>query len=188
MAQIASDRLDKIADPEKAIKRGTDYYKAKGYTDAWINQRLQGIEIRKELTDEWRSRGIESTKDYAILTDEMTFAWADMTIKQYKSLKGLKKENLRDNMTNLELTLNQLAEVTTTLLSRKLNPKTFVDSKQVAITGGGVAKNARTDIENKLGEKVISPLNAKTKHLLEIDTGGDEFVIPSGGEESLPTQ
>ena len=175
MAQIASDRLDEIADPEKAIKRGTEYYKAKGYTDGWINQRLQSIEIRKELTDEWRAKGIESSKDYAILTDEMTHAWADMTIKEYKSLKGLTKESLRDNMTNLELTLNQLAEVTTTLMSRKLNPRSFEDSRQVAISGGGIAKNARVDIENKLGEKVVSPLNAKDKHLLEIDTS-DEGV------------
>jgi len=174
MAKVASERLDEIADPEKAIRRGADYYRAKGYTEGWINQRLQTIEIRKELTDEWKSKGIESEKDYAILTNEMAFAWSDMTIKEYKQLKGLTKQNLRDNMTNIELTLNQLAEVTTTLLSKKLGPKTFDDSREVAIAGGGVARNARDDIESKIGETVISKLNAKNKKMLEIDMDESE--------------
>lgn len=132
LAQVGSERLDEIADPEKAIMRGADFYRAKGYTEGWINQRLQTIEMRKELTDEWKNHGIEKEKDYAILTNEMTKAWSGMSVQEYKQLKGLKKENLRDNMTNIELTLNQLAEVTTTLLSRQQKPDTFAKSKSIA--------------------------------------------------------
>lgn len=174
LAQVGSERLDEIADPEKAIMRGADFYRAKGYTEGWINQRLQTIEMRKELTDEWKNRGIENEKDYAILTNEMTKAWAGLTVQEYKHLKGLKKENLRDNMTNIELTLNQLAEVTTTLLSRQQKPETFENSKKIARQGGQVASNTRKDIENRLGTKVISPLNANNKDLLEIDTKKDK--------------
>ena len=170
LAQVGSDRLDEIADPEKAIIRGADFYRAKGYTEGWINQRLQTIEMRKELTDEWRERGITKDKDYAILTNELTKAWSGLSVQEYKKLKDLKKENLRDNMTNIELTLNQLAEVTTTLLSRQQKPDTFEKSKKVARQGGQVAKNARQDIEQRIGQSVISPLNAKTKNLLEIET------------------
>lgn len=125
LAQVGSERLDEIADPEKAIMRGADFYRAKGYTEGWINQRLQTIEMRKELTDEWKAHGIEREKDYAILTNEMTKAWSGLSIQEYKQLKGLRKENLRDNMTNIELTLNQLAEVLTTDMTRKENPQTF---------------------------------------------------------------
>ena len=174
IAKIASERLDEIADPEKAIIRGADYYRAKGYSESWINQRLQTIEIRKELTDEWKVKGIDREKDYAILTNEMTVAWSDMNIKQYKQLKGLTKQNLRDNMTNIELTLNQLAEVTTTLLSKELNPKTFNDSCKVAKAGGSIARNTRNDIEQRIGKSVISSINAKTKHLLEINMNDEE--------------
>ena len=117
LAEVGNQRLEEIADPEKAILRGADYYRAKGYTEGWINQRLQSIEMRKELTDEWKARGIEEEKDYAILTNEMTKAWSGLTVKEYKQLKGLKKENLRDNMTNIELVLNMLAEVSTTAIS-----------------------------------------------------------------------
>ena len=116
LAQVGSERLDEIADPEKAILRGADFYRAKGYTEGWINQRLQTIEMRKELTDEWKERGITEEKDYAILTNEMTKAWSNLSVKEYKKIKGLKKENLRDNMTNIELVLNMLAEVTTTAI------------------------------------------------------------------------
>jgi len=174
LAQVGSERLDEIADPEKAIMRGADFYRAKGYTEGWINQRLQTIEMRKELTDEWKNRGIEKEKDYAILTNEMTKAWSGMSVQEYKKLKGLKKENLRDNMTNIELTLNQLAEVTTTLLSRQQKPETFEKSKKIAKQGGQVARNTRKDIENRLGTKVISPLNATNKNLLEVDIKKDE--------------
>lgn len=173
LAQVGSERLDEIADPEKAILRGADFYRAKGYTEGWINQRLQTIEMRKELTDEWKARGIEQEKDYAILTNEMTKAWSGLSVKEYKELKGLKKENLRDNMTNIELVLNMLAEVTTTAISKREQPDTFEESKTIAKRGGKVAKNARTDIESQLGQSVISPLNASDKPALEVKTDSD---------------
>ena len=173
LAQVGSERLDEIADPEKAILRGADFYRAKGYTEGWINQRLQTIEMRKELTDEWKERGIEQEKDYAILTNEMTKAWSGLSVKEYKELKGLKKENLRDNMTNIELVLNMLAEVTTTAISKREQPDTFEESKTIAKRGGKVAKNARTDIESQLGQSVISPLNASDKPALEVKTDSD---------------
>ena len=168
LAQVGSERLDEIADPEKAIIRGADFYRAKGYTENWINQRLQTIEMRKELTDEWKARGIEQEKDYAILTNEMTKAWSGLSVKEYKNLKGLKKENLRDNMTNIELVLNMLAEVTTTAISKSKEPETFGESLSIAKEGGSVAKNARTDIESRIGKSVVSPLNANDKPALEI--------------------
>ncbi|MCR5252614.1 MAG: hypothetical protein K6C98_02740 [Treponema sp.] len=168
LAQVGSERLDEIADPEKAIIRGADFYRAKGYTENWINQRLQTIEMRKELTDEWKARGIEQEKDYAILTNEMTKAWSGLSVKEYKKLKGLKKENLRDNMTNIELVLNMLAEVTTTAISKSKEPETFGKSLSIAKEGGSVAKNARTDIESRIGKSVVSPLNANDKPALEI--------------------
>ena len=168
LAQVGSERLDEIADPEKAILRGADFYRAKGYTEGWINQRLQSIEMRKELTDEWKARGIELEKDYAILTNEMTKAWSGFSIKQYKQFKNLKKENLRDNMTNVELVLNMLAEVTTTAISKSRDPETFEESRQIAIEGGSVAKDARENIEARTGQSIISPLNAKNKNALEI--------------------
>lgn len=177
LAQVGSERLDEIADPEKAILRGAEFYRAKGYTEGWINQRLQTIEMRKELTDEWKERGVDSSRDYAILTNEMTRAWSGMSVQEYKQYKGLKKENLRDNMTNIELVLNMLAEVTTTAISKQEQPKTFTQNKSVARRGGRVAKNAREDIESQLGQSVISPLNATDKPALEVkttDEGDDE--------------
>lgn len=173
LAQVGSERLDEIADPEKAIMRGAEFYRAKGYTEGWINQRLQTIEMRKELTDEWKARGIERDKDYAILTNEMTKAWSGLSVQEYKELKGLKKENLRDNMTNIELVLNMLAEVTTTAISKQEQPGTFDENKAVARRGGKVAKNARTDIESQLGQSVVSPLNASDKLALEIKAEED---------------
>ena len=170
LAQVGSERLDEIADPEKAILRGAEFYRAKGYTEGWINQRLQTIEMRKELTDEWKARGVDSSRDYAILTNEMTRAWSGMSVQEYKQYKGLKKENLRDNMTNIELVLNMLAEVTTTAISKQEQPKTFTQNKSVARRGGRVAKNAREDIESQLGQSVISPLNATDKPALEVKT------------------
>ena len=174
LAQVGSERLDEIADPEKAILRGAEFYRAKGYTEGWINQRLQTIEMRKELTDEWKARGIDSSRDYAILTNEMTRAWSGMSVQEYKALKGLKKENLRDNMTNIELVLNMLAEVTTTAISKQEQPETFNENKAVARRGGKVAKNARDDIEAQLGQSVISPLNATDKPALEVKTPEEE--------------
>ena len=174
LAQVGSERLDEIADPEKAIRRGAEFYRAKGYTEGWINQRLQTIEMRKELTDEWRARGIEKDKDYAILTNEMTKAWSGLTVQEYKEVKGLKKENLRDNMTNIELVLNMLAEVTTTALSKQEKPVTFQENKKIATEGGETAKEARQAVEKRLGTSVISPLNAKDKPALEIKTTEDK--------------
>ena len=168
LAQIGSERLDEIADPEKAILRGADFYRAKGYTEGWINQRLKTIEMRKELTDEWKARGIEKEKDYAILTNEMTKAWSGLSVKDYKNLKGLKKENLRDNMTNIELVLNMLAEVSTTAISKSKEPETFDQSLSIAKEGGNVAKDARSALESRIGKSVISPLNASDKPALEV--------------------
>ncbi|MCM1360119.1 MAG: Bro-N domain-containing protein [Corallococcus sp.] len=174
LAQVGSERLDEIADPEKAILRGADYYRAKGYTEGWINQRLQTIEMRKELTDEWKARGIERDKDYAILTNEMTKAWSGMTVAEYKQLKGLHKENLRDNMTNIELVLNMLAEVTTTAMSRQQRPTTFEHSKAIAKEGGETAKEARIAVEKRIGQSAVSPLNATDKQALEITPPTDD--------------
>ena len=166
LAQVGAERLDEIADPEKAFKRGTDFYRAKGYSEEWINQRMQTIRARKKLTDEWRARGIETDKEYAILTSEMTKAWSGKTVREYKELKGLKKESLRDNMTDIELALNMLAEVTTTAFSKQEQPETFDESRKIARDGGKVARNARRDIEKRLGQSVVSPLNANDVDLL----------------------
>lgn len=168
LAKVGSERLDEIADPEKAIMRGAEYYRAKGYPEGWINQRLQTIEMRKELTDEWKSRGITKEKEYAILTNDMTRAWSGMSVQEYKQVKGLKKENLRDNMTNIELVLNMLAEVTTTSISKARQPETFNQSRSIAKEGGAVAGNARKDIEQRIGHTIISELNASDKPALEI--------------------
>ena len=168
LAEVGNDRLNEIADPEKAILRGADYYRAKGYTEGWINQRLQTIEMRKKLTDEWKARGIEKEKDFAILTNEMTKAWSGKTVQEYKQFKNLTKENLRDNMTDIELVLNMLAEVTTTAISKQERPETFEENKTVARRGGKVAKNAREDIESQLGQTVVSSLNAQDKPALEV--------------------
>ena len=176
LAQVGSDRLDEIADPEKAIIRGADFYRAKGYTEGWINQRLQTIEMRKELTDEWKERGITKDKDYAILTNEMTKAWSGLSVQEYKKLKGLKKENLRDNMTNIELVLNMLAEVTTTALSKQEKPQTFKENINIARRGGNVANTAKQAYEKQLGQSVISPLNAQNKQMLEIKNDEDDEV------------
>jgi len=168
LAQVGSDRLDEIADPEKAFIRAESYYRAKGYTDGWIKQRLQGIDIRKKLTNEWEERGVSKEQEYAILTNEMTKAWSGLSVKQYKQFKNIKKESLRDNMTDLELTLNQLAEVTTTAFSKQAKPKTFEGNVKVARRGGGIVKKTRLDIEKELGSKIVSPLNASDKKALEI--------------------
>lgn len=185
LAQVGSDRLDEIADPEKAIMRATDYYRAKGYSDQWINQRLQSIEMRKELTDEWKARGIELELEYAILTNDMTRAWSGMSVRQYKELKGLKKENLRDNMTNLELVLNMLAEVTTTSISRSRKPNTFEESRQIAREGGSVARDTRRNIESRIGQSVISTTNAHDKLALDVTIPAIEQaeVVEDNGED-----
>jgi len=167
LATVGSERLDDIADPEKAILRGVEFYRLKGYTEGWINQRLQTIEMRKKLTDEWQERGV-TKKEYAILSNEMTRAWSGMSVNQYKELKGLTKQNLRDNMTDIELVLNMLAEVTTTSISKAELPETLAQNTLVAIRGGKVASTAKQEYEKETGQKVISALNAKNKELLEI--------------------
>lgn len=160
LAQIGKERLDEVVDPELAFDRMVRTYRQKGYSEEWIKQRLQSIDFRKQLTDEWYRSGIREPRDYAILTSTLTQAWSGKTIKQYKEFKGLHKENLRDNMTNIELTLNQLAEVSATALSRVRNPSGFTESKQVVQEGGTIAGNARKELEQRLGQSVISPLNA----------------------------
>ena len=160
MAQVASTRLEQMQDPEKSIDQAVIDYKRLGYSDAWINQRIKSIEIRKELTDEWARTGIQQGLQYASLTDIITREWSGMNTKQYKQFKGLKKESLRDNMTNMEIALNMLAEASATELSKQRNPQGFNQQKRVAKDGGSVAKAARTQLESKLGHKVISPAKA----------------------------
>lgn len=167
LAMVGKERLDEMADPELAMQRGVSYYKKKGYSDAWITQRLRTIEMRKELTDEWQRAGIENPNEYAALTNILTQTWSGKTVQQYKKLKGLHKENLRDNMTNTELALNQLAEVATTELSKTTSPKGYDAAKDVTIQGGEIAGNARKDLEKRLGRSVLSSLNAQTPALLD---------------------
>jgi hypothetical protein len=167
LARVGYERLEETADPELAINRALKTYLQKGYSREWINQRLRSIEIRKELTDEWETRGVKEGLEFAILTNEITQAWAGLTTKQYKNLKGLKKENLRDNMTNLELVLNMLAETATTEISQRRQPKNFPENKKVAREGGTIAGNARKEIESKTGKKVITSKNAKGLKLLK---------------------
>jgi hypothetical protein len=162
LARVGYERLEETADPELAIERALKTYLQKGYSSQWINQRLKSIEIRKALTDEWETRGVKEGLEFAILTNEITQAWTGMTTKEYKQFKNLKKENLRDNMTNLELVLNMLAETATTEISENREPKGLDESKVVAREGGSVAGNARKEIETKTGKQAISNKNAKT--------------------------
>ena len=162
LAQVASERLDEIQDPELTIDRALEQYLQLGYSENWINQRLKSIEIRKELTDEWKSRGLKEGQQFATLTDIISKSWSGKTTKEYKILKGLKKENLRDNMTNTELILNMLAEASTKDISQAVNPENFEESKKVAKQGGNVAKVALKELEAKTGKKVVSSLNAKS--------------------------
>ena len=161
LATLAKDRLDEMNDPELSIDRALKQYLELGYSQNWINQRLKSIEIRKDLTDEWESRGIKVGAEFAILTDIITKAWSEKTTKEYKVLKGLKKENLRDNMTNTELILNMLAEASTKDISEAINPENFEQSKDIAKQGGQVAKVAKEALEEKTGKKVVTNLNAK---------------------------
>lgn len=160
LAQVGRERIDETADPELAIDRALETYLKKGYSADWVNQRLKTIEVRKALTDEWDSRGVQKGREYAILTDEITRAWSGKTTGQYKRLKGLTKENLRDNMTNVELILNMLAEASTTEISQAEQPETFEQNKTVARKGGSVAKAARVQLEKTTGKKVVTELNA----------------------------
>ena len=161
LAKVGYERIEETADPELTFDRAMKTYLKKGYSKAWINQRLKSIEVRKELTDEWDDRGVKKGVEYAILSNEITEAWSGLSVKNYKNLKGLKKENLRDNMSNLELVLNMLAEATTTEISKEKQPETFDENKIIAKQGGTVAGNARKEIEEKTGKKVVSKLSAK---------------------------
>ena len=161
LAQVGYERIEETEDPELSFDRAMETYLAKGYSKSWINQRLKSIEVWKELTDEWEKRGVKKGMDFAVLTDIITKSWSGKSVKQYKQHKTLKKENLRDHMTNLELVLNMLAEATTSEISKSWKPKTLDESKVIAKQGGTVAGNARKEIETKTGEKVVSSLNAK---------------------------
>lgn len=170
LAQLGEQRIDQMIDPEQTFQMAVEDYRRQGYSDKWINERMRSIEMRKELTDEWQRAGITEHKDFAILTNVLTKAWSGMTTGEYKRHKGLTKENLRDNMTNVELALNTLAEVATTELSRQRNPKGMFESQQAAQAGGKVAKNAREDLERQLGRSVISSERA-SDHIRPIEEG-----------------
>jgi hypothetical protein len=178
LARVGKERIDETIDPELTIDRALETYLRKGYTREWINQRLQAIQVRKELTDEWNDRGVTQGKEYAILTNEITRAWAGLTTRQYKQLKGLKKENLRDNMSTLEVVLNMLAEATTTELSKENEPTTFEENRKVAIRGGTIAGDARRAIEADTGKPVITPKNALNFTTLLDAVFDDNLVKP----------
>ena len=173
LAKLGKQRIDQMIDPELTFQMAVEDYRRQGYSDKWINERMHSIEMRKELTDEWHRAGITEQKDFAIITNVLTQAWSGMTTGEYKRHKGLTKENLRDNMTNVELALNTLAEVTATEISRQRNPKGMAQSRQTAKEGGEVARNARADIESRLGHSVISSERA-SDHIRPIEEGKAE--------------
>lgn len=176
MAQVAKERLDEMQDPEQGIQRALLEYRALGYSENWINQRLKSIEIRKDLTDEWKKHGLKEGIQFATLTDIIYKTWAGKTAKEYKEFKGLKKENLRDNMTNKELVLNMLSELSTKEISESSNPENFSDHIQNAVDGATIAKNARIELEEKTGKSVVTPLNARDGIGLETDTKSSVFL------------
>ena len=178
MAKTASERLDQIQDPELSIQQALADYRRLGYSEKWITQRLKSIDVRKDLTDEWKARGVEDEREYAKLTNTIYKAWAGMTAGEYKRFKGLKKQNLRDNMTNMELILSMLAEESTREISAATLPRNMMEHHRVAASGGGVAKNARLELERKTGRKVVSPLNASDTGALEVNLG-DVPPLPS---------
>jgi len=174
LAEVANQRLDQLQDPELSIEQAMLDYKRLGYSDSWINQRLKSIEIRKELTDEWKKHGLQEGADFALLTDVIYKTWAGKTAKEYKQLKGLKKENLRDNMTNKELVMNMLAELSTKEISETVNPQSFTEHEDVAKRGGGVAKEARLKLEAETGKPVVTDKNAKQLRLSNKDSQKDD--------------
>ena len=176
LAEVGAQRIDQMIDPELTFKMAVEDYRRQGYSDRWINERMKSIKMRKELTDEWERSGIHEQKDFAVLTNVLTKAWSGMTTGEYKQYKGLTKENLRDNMTNIELALNTLAEVATTEISRQRNPKGFDESQQTAQAGGRIAKNARHDLEKELGHSVVSPTKA-SDYLAPVEDA-DVKVLP----------
>ena len=183
LARVGRERIDETIDPEQAIDRALETYLKKGYSEEWVHQRLLAIRIRNELTDEWQKRGVEKGKEYAILTDEISRAWSGMTTRQYKKLKGLKKENLRDNMSDLELVLTMLAEATTTEISKTVKPTTFSENQKVAQKGGSIAGNTRKEIEDTTGKPVITSQNAKDFRQLITDIVEDAAALPEQTEE-----
>ncbi len=180
MAQVAADRLDQMQDPELSIQQAMVDYKRLGYSDNWINQRLKAIEVRKDLTDAWKKRGVQEGQQFATLTDIITNAWSGFTTREYKAYKGLRKENLRDNMTNTELILNMLAEASTKDITEATDPRTLAAHKAVARQGGTIARNARLELEARTGRKVVSPLNAH--QVLQIEKT-DEAELQTEDEE-----
>ena len=178
MAKVAAERLNQLQDPELSIQQALADYRRLGYSEKWIARRLKSIDIRKDLTDEWKARGLQDEKAYAMLTNVIYREWAGMTAGEYKRFKGLKKQNLRDNMTNMELILSMLAEESTRQISSATRPKTIMDHSRVAKSGGGVAKNARLEIEKKTGLKVISPLNAADTGALDVEDGPTPLPSP----------
>ena len=183
LAEVGEERIDEIVDPELTIDRALETYLKKGYSREWINQRLQAIQVRKELTDAWENHGIEKGVEYAILTDEITKAWSGMTTRGYKNLKGLKKENLRDNMTTLEVVLNMLAEATTAELTKTTNPKGLEENRKVAKRGGSIAGNARKEIEKETGKPVITSKNAVDMSKLIEDVVKDPIIENTNYED-----
>ena len=183
LAEVGKERIDEIVDPELTIDRALETYLKKGYSREWINQRLQAIQVRKELTDAWEDHGIEKGIEYAILTDEITKAWSGMTTRGYKNLKGLKKENLRDNMTTLEIVLNMLAEATTTELTKTTNPQGLAENRKVAKRGGSIAGNARKEIEKETGQPVITSKNAVDMSKLIEDVVKDPIIENTNSED-----
>ena len=180
LAEVGAQRIDQMIDPELTFQMAVEDYRRQGYSDRWINERMKSIKMRKELTDEWERSGIHEQKDFAVLTNILTKAWSGMTTGEYKQYKGLTKENLRDNMTNIELALNTLAEVATTEISRQRNPKGFDESRQTAQAGGRIAKNARHDLEKELGHSVVSP--AKASDYLAPVEDADVKELPDNNE------
>ena len=170
LAEVGRERIEEVIDPELTIDRALETYLKKGYSNEWINQRLQSIQVRKELTDEWENKGVKKGIEFAILTDEITKAWSEMTTRGYKTLKGLKKENLRDNMTTTEIILNMLAETATKEISKQENPNTFDENKKIAQRGGKIAGNARKELEKEIGHTVISDKNASEIHSVGLDS------------------
>lgn len=183
LAQVGSERIQETIDPELSIDRALETYVRKGYSREWINQRLQAIQVRKELTDEWQNRGVQKGLEYAILTDEITRAWSGLSTREYKRLKGLKKENLRDNMSTTEIVLNMLAETSTTDISREEQPQTFSENRAVAQKGGEVAGIARRALEERTGRPVITSKNAMDFHQLLTEIIADAAALPSDSEK-----
>ena len=188
LAQVGRERIEETIDPEQAIDRALETYLKKGYSEEWVHQRLLAIRIRNELTDEWQKRGVEKGREYAILTDEISRAWSGMTTRQYKRLKGLKKENLRDNMSDLELVLNMLAEASTTSISRSEQPEGLEENRKVARRGGRIAGNARRELEQETGRPVVTAENAQTLQQLVTEVVEDAGELAEGSENRLREQ